>query len=174
MIHDKRPRAAELVPHGKGGTDRAAGISSSGLHVDPLKRCHPPDLAVGDRIHRAPARQCDIGQAGALLQRPDQVEERLFIHRLDRAGDIAVPILERIFGAPPWAQQFLERRAKINRPPAARRFPIGRASPRYGGGSMTRLSWKVPSGIKRTILRISSRWVGFPYGAKPMTLYSSP
>ena len=38
------------------------------------------------------------------------MKERLFIHRLHRTGDIAVPLLERFFRPTPGAQQLLERR----------------------------------------------------------------
>ena len=124
VVHDKRPRAAEPMPHHIGRADRAAGISGGGLHVDAAKRRHAPYLAVGDGIHRAAAGECDVGQAKALLQRADQMKERLFIHRLHRAGDIAVPILERIFGPAPRAQQLLERRRKQIAGLRRRVFPL--------------------------------------------------
>ena len=52
---------------------------------------------ISDGIHRATTRKSNVGQAELRVQRSDQVKERFFIHRLHRAGNVAVPILERIF-----------------------------------------------------------------------------
>ena len=46
----------------------------------------------------------------ALVQLADQMEERLLVHRLDRARDVAMPILERIVRRAARSQQCLERR----------------------------------------------------------------
>ena len=112
VVHDKRPGAAEPMPHHKGCADRPAGISSSGLYIDAAKRRFASDLAVGDRVHRAPTRERDIAQPRTLLQWTDQVKERLLVHCLHRTGDVAVPVLERVLGSAPRAQQLLERRRK--------------------------------------------------------------
>ena len=44
-----------------------------------------------------------------LVQRSDQMEKRLLIHRLDRAGDVAMPILERIIRRAARPQQSFQR-----------------------------------------------------------------
>ncbi len=49
------------------------------------------------------------------LQRADQVEERLLVHRLDRAGDVAVAVLQRLVRASARAQQVLQRRRRTGR-----------------------------------------------------------
>ena len=38
------------------------------------------------------------------------MEERFLIHRLDRAGDVAMPILERIGRLAPWPEKVFQRR----------------------------------------------------------------
>ena len=92
-----------------GRADGAARIACRRLHIDAPERRHAPDLAVGDGIHGAAAREREIGRAEALLHVFDQMKERLLVHRLNRAGDVAVTILERIVGLAARAQQFLER-----------------------------------------------------------------
>ena len=47
----------------EGRADRAAGIARRRLHVDAPERRHPPDLAVGDRVHGAAAGEREIGRA---------------------------------------------------------------------------------------------------------------
>ena len=112
MVHYVRPRSAEPVPHRIGRADRTASVAGGGLHVDPAKRRHPSDLAIGDGVHRASSRQRDVGQREPLLQRADQVKKRRFIGRLHRMGDVAVAILERVPGPAARPQQFLQRRGK--------------------------------------------------------------
>ena len=109
MVHHERPGATQLVPERERRPDRAARIACCRLHIDPPERRHPPHLAVGDRVHGAAAGERQIGQPVALLQRADQMEERLFVHRLHRARDVAMPILERIVGCAARAEQRLQR-----------------------------------------------------------------
>jgi hypothetical protein len=51
VIHDKRSATAELVPYRQ---------RRRRLHIDAAKRRLAADLAVGDGVHRAAARECDI------------------------------------------------------------------------------------------------------------------
>ena len=96
VIHDEGTRAAKLMPERKCRADRTAGVAGRRLHVDASKRRYSPDLAVGDRVHGAAAGEREIGRAGsAVCSVLDQMEECLLVHGLHRAGDVAMPILER-------------------------------------------------------------------------------
>ena len=108
MIHDKRPGAAELVPEREGRADRAAGIPRSRLHVDPPERRHPPYFAVRNRIHGAAAGEREVVEPIALMQPADQIEEGLFVHVLDRARDVAMPVVERFVRGTARPQQLLQ------------------------------------------------------------------
>ena len=110
VVHHERPLAAELVPDREGRADRAARIARGRLHIDALERGHSPHLAVGDRVHGAAARKREIGQSRIACAAPNQMKERLLIHRLHRARDVAMPILKRIVGLAARAQKLLERR----------------------------------------------------------------
>ena len=112
MVHHERALAAELVPDSKCRANGAARIAGRRLHVDAPKRRHPPHLAVGDGVHRTAAGQREVGQSAALLQHAEKMKECLLIHRLDRAGDVAMAILERVGRQAPRPQQLLERRRK--------------------------------------------------------------
>ena len=94
MVHHERALAAKLVPNGKCRADGAARIAGRRLDVDAPEWRHPPHLAVGDGVHRTAAGQREVGQSGALLQHAKKVKECLLIHRLDRAGDVAMAILK--------------------------------------------------------------------------------
>ena len=90
--------------------DRAAGVAGRRLDIDPLERRAPLDLAVGHRIHRAAAGQCQAVQSIARVQRVQQMEKRLLVHGLHRARDVLVALLERLVLAARGAEQILERR----------------------------------------------------------------
>ena len=106
--------AAEPMPDGIRSPNCSACITRSRLHVDSPEVAQAAHLAIGDRIHRAATRKGQIGQAGALLQRADEIEECLLIHRLDRARQVAVPVLERIRGLTSGTQELLQcRREQI-------------------------------------------------------------
>src|SRR6187431_2297674 len=96
MVHHERSTPAELMPDCKGRTDCASCIPCSGLYINPPKGRHPTDFTVSDRVHGAPASQCKIRQSMVILQSGDEVEECLLVHRLDRAGDVSMPILKRL------------------------------------------------------------------------------
>ena len=115
MIHDEGAFAAELVPECEGGADGAACIAGRRLHIDASKRRHSPYLAIGDRVHGAAARERQVRRTVSLLQLADQMEKRLLIHRLDRAGDVAMPIFERIGRLAPRPEQGLPAPAKTDR-----------------------------------------------------------
>ena len=102
--------AAELVPEREGRADRAACIAGRRLNVDTPKRRDPPHLAIGNRVHGATARKRQVRRTVSLLRLADQMEKRLFIHRLDRAGDVAVPILERVGRLAPRPEKVFQRR----------------------------------------------------------------
>ena len=70
------------------------------------------DLAVRHRVHRTAARQGDPIAAVLLVERVQQVEKRLLVHRLNRTGQILVPLQERILGVSRRAQQLFEFRGK--------------------------------------------------------------
>src|SRR5262249_59340354 len=89
-------RAPERGPGGEARPDRPAGIACRRLHVDPPERRDPPHFAVSNRVHSAPTREREVGESVAFLQNADQVKERFFVHRLYRARDVAMPIIERI------------------------------------------------------------------------------
>ena len=84
------------MPRTERRADRAARIARGRLHVELRERRHPRDLAVGHRIHRAATRQRQRIQPIARMQRVEQVEERLLVHRLRRAGDVLVTLLQRL------------------------------------------------------------------------------
>ena len=113
MVHDKGPAAAELVPDRKGRADRAAGIAGGGLDVNASKRRHPPDLAVGDRVHRAAAGQRDIRQVhNARCSAPIRWKNASsYIACTERAMSRCRPV-ERLLRLPARPQQLLERRRK--------------------------------------------------------------
>src|ERR1022692_1307549 len=64
-----------------------------------------------DRMRRSPnmRRPCGSTPSTACLQQRNQVEEGLLIHRLHRAGDVAVALLERILWASARAEQIFQR-----------------------------------------------------------------
>src|SRR6516164_8819982 len=95
MVHHKSALAAELVPNGKRRTNRATRIARGRLYVHPPEWGHPPHFAVSDGIHRAAARQREVGQSAAFLQHAEEVKERFLVHRLARASDVAMALLER-------------------------------------------------------------------------------
>ena len=110
VIHDETSLAAELMPEREGRADRAACISGRRLNVDAAKRRYPPHLAIGDRVHGAAARKRQVRRTVSLLRLADQMEKRFFIHRLHRAGDVAMPILERIGRLAPRPEKVFQRR----------------------------------------------------------------
>src|SRR5215470_14970916 len=101
MVHHKRALTAELVPNGKRRTNRASRIACRRLYVYTPEGRYPPHFAVSDGIHRAAARQREVGQPGAFLQYAEEVKERFLIHRLARAGDVTMALLERVGGLAP-------------------------------------------------------------------------
>jgi hypothetical protein len=102
------------MPDGIRSPNCSTCITRSRLHVHFPEVAEAAHLAIGDRIHRASTRKGQIGQAGALLQRADEIEECLLIHRLDRARQVAVPVLERIRGLTSGTQELLQcRREQI-------------------------------------------------------------
>ena len=121
VVHHERPTAAELVPDRESRTDRAASIAGGGLHINSLERGHAPDLSVGDGIHGAATSQREIFQAVCPVGTLNKMKKRLFIHRLHRTRDVAMPFLKRISrpcasglkGLPEPAQT--DRRTQVNR-----------------------------------------------------------
>src|SRR5262249_51164404 len=109
MVHYESALAAELVPNGKGRTNCAACVACRRLYVHAPKRRHPPHLAVSHGIHRASAGQREVCQAGAFLQNAKKMKECFLIHRLSRAGDVAVALLEWVAWQAPRPQQLLKR-----------------------------------------------------------------
>src|SRR5205807_7484879 len=103
VVHYERPRATELMPECEGRADRTASIACRRLHVDPSERRHPPHFSVRDRVHGAPASERQIGEPVAFLQGANQVKECFFVHRLHRARDVAMPIIERIVRYAAWS-----------------------------------------------------------------------
>src|SRR5262245_8121680 len=101
MVHHESALAAELVPNGKRRTNRASRITRRRLYVYAPEGRHPPHFAVSDGIHRASARQREVGQSGAFLQHAKEVKERFLIHRLARAGNVTMALLERVGGLAP-------------------------------------------------------------------------
>ena len=98
MIHHEMPArlaVVQCVPGREGRADRPARIAAGRLDVDLLERRAIEDLAVGDRVVGAAARQHDGVGLVALVQRAQQVEEGVLVHRLRRARDVLVVIGER-------------------------------------------------------------------------------
>ena len=60
VIHDECALAPELMPKCESRADGAARISGGGLNVDAAKRRKPPHLAIGNRVHGAATRKCQI------------------------------------------------------------------------------------------------------------------
>src|SRR5271155_6274771 len=98
------------MPDRIGRADGTARVTGRGLHVDASKRRLAAYLAVGNRIHRAAAGERKVAQPGVPLQFSDEMKERLFVHRLHRARDVTVTILQRVAGPPPRPEKLLERR----------------------------------------------------------------
>ena len=98
------------MPEREGCADRTAGISGRGLNVDAAKRREPPHLAIGNRVHGAAAGKREVRRAVSLLRVADQMEKRLFIHRLRRSG--RCPGADRRAGrrASPWPKKVFQRR----------------------------------------------------------------
>ncbi len=175
VVHRRAACAAELVPDGTGGADRAAGVARRRLHVDlaegrhlrhlcrwrPSSSAQPPAIAsASSRVTR--------------MQRFEQVKERFLVHRLHRARDVHVALLERLVRPARRTQQRLElRRVRAPRRPAIR-SPIRSRSSRGDAGSSRGLgeSRRLPPAPRSAALRRGS--AGSPYGASPITLYSSP
>ena len=101
VVHDEATGvAAELVPdrhrprrsrrrHRRPRIARRRGETASCAVILPLAT---------EFIAQPPASAMSL-DADALVQRVEQMEERLLVHRLHRAGDVAVPLLERIVRA---------------------------------------------------------------------------
>src|SRR4051794_17313500 len=96
MVHYEFSFAAQLVPDCKCRPNCTTSVPGCRLNIDTAKRCQPPHLAVGNRVHSAAPGQCKISQSRALLHDPQEVKESLLIHRLGRACDVAMTILERV------------------------------------------------------------------------------
>jgi hypothetical protein len=112
VIHHERPGTTELMPERESRADGAAGVTCRRLDVHSLKRGRPTDFAVSDRIHGAPSRQGQIRERMTFVHSAKQIEEGFLVHRLHRARDVAMPLLERIVWSAAWAQQILKRRAE--------------------------------------------------------------
>src|SRR5207247_2164278 len=120
-----------LVPNRECRADSATRVAGCRLHVDALKSSRASYLPVSHRVHRAAAGQSNVGETGTSLQRPDQIEECLFVHGLHRASDVAMPIQQWMFGAATRAQKLFERRReqiaefrRPGRPLICNRFPV--------------------------------------------------
>ena len=92
--------ARQVTPRDARGAEGAAGVAGRRLHVERRERRVAVDLAVGDGVHRASARQRQCAKLVALVQRVQQVEERLFVHRLGRSGDVTMVRGELFAGLP--------------------------------------------------------------------------
>ncbi len=80
------------APHEQRRPDCSPRIPGRRLHVYLPERRSPMDLAIGDRIHRAPSRQRKGVETVAAVQCVKQMEEGLFVHGLYGAGDIAMSL----------------------------------------------------------------------------------
>ena len=87
----------------------AASVAGRGLHVDVLEQRHAPDLAVGDRVHRTAAGERDVRQLVTLVENVQQIEERLFVHRLRRTPDVAMTVFDRFARTSARPEKLLQR-----------------------------------------------------------------
>src|SRR5262249_26145851 len=67
------------------------------------------NFAVGDGVHRTAARQREICQSRPSLQIPEEVKERLLIHRLGRASDVIMAVFEPVARRPGRAPRIVSR-----------------------------------------------------------------
>ena len=95
-MHRRRARRPSSCQTRVRRADRAAGIARRRLHVDVAGTASQRDLAVGHRVHPAAAGERDGVEPVPRVQRVEQVEERLLVHRLHRARDVPVALLERL------------------------------------------------------------------------------
>ena len=77
---------------GEGGAEGAAGVSRRRLDPDAGEAPVAQDLAVCDTVQRHPAREAQIACAGLHGDAGGQPEYHLVEHRLDRGGQIHVPL----------------------------------------------------------------------------------
>ena len=96
------------MPDSERRADGAARIAGRRLHIDALERRHPPHFAVGDRVHGAAAGERQVRQTVLLLQLADEMEEGLLVHRLHRAGDVAMSVARAARRLAARAEQLLE------------------------------------------------------------------
>ena len=124
------------MPDDECRTDRATGIARRRLHVDLLNGVIASHLAIGDRVHGAAAGDRHGIQPMTRMQRIQQMEKGLLIHRLHRAGDVPVPLCPaaRPSRAPARADPPAPGRT-ASRPPASRPPTRIRSSPCDGGSS---------------------------------------
>ena len=112
-------RRGLLMPHVHRRADGAARIARRRLDVDALERPATQDLAVGDRVHGATARERQIVDAVARVQPVEQMEEGLLVHGLRRSRDVAMTLLERRVAA--LGTEQLDKRRRVQ--PAHVRLP---------------------------------------------------
>ena len=117
--HRAATRAALRMPHRPCGAQRAAGIPRGGLHVDLAEGRHQRDLAVGHRVVAAAPGDRDAVEVVSLVQGIEQMEEGLLVHRLQRAREVLVPLLQRLVAPARRPEQIRERR-RIERPDRGR------------------------------------------------------
>src|SRR6516165_3194105 len=112
MVHYKPALSAKLVPDCKCRTNCAARIAGRRLHVNASKGRHPPHLSIGNGVHRAAARQREVGESRSLLQTTEQVKERFLVHGLRGTSNVSMAVLERLVRQTPRPEEILERGGK--------------------------------------------------------------
>ena len=92
VVHDEAPGATwELAPHVKGGPEGRPIVAGGGLDIHLPKRRLLADLAVGDAVHGAAARQAEPRLPRPRVQPPEHVEDGPLEDGLKRCRDGLVP-----------------------------------------------------------------------------------
>src|SRR5437773_6125943 len=101
MVHHERPWEAEdLMVDVKRGAYRQPCVACGRLNIHPFKGGCMEDLAVGDTVEGHSARKTQGFLARTRVQGVQQVEQHLLKPRLERRGDILMPLLDGGAGLP--------------------------------------------------------------------------
>ena len=100
--------------------DRAAGVPRRGRAIHFLERRSPINFSVGDRVHRATAREREIVARMLFMQRLEQSEKRFFVGGLHRAREVLVFLFNRLV-------RFARRTEEIDQRAPIKCADLGRA-----------------------------------------------
>ncbi len=160
------------IPHMERRAKGSSVIGGASRNVDLFERCLCRDFAVGHRVHGHAPSHTHVTTSCAQVQTIEKMQNDLFGYDLQALGDVVVPRAHRFALVAHWAK-FVDQTLTVERLDYRRSVVPCHLDAAFMMREVAKIKFK---GIAfgRMIRRKKSANSGSPYGANPITLYSSP